>query len=87
MRTRRTAASTTSSTASRATCDALLHAPFIGFIGTPIELQDANTWAVVPAGSRGFDFYAMKDDRIAEDASVGDGESVVTLVNMAKPRS
>ena len=42
----------------------------------------------VPAGSRGFDFYAMKDDRMAEEASVGlmisDGESVGTLVNMAR---
>jgi hypothetical protein len=42
----------------------------------------------VPAGSRGFDFYAVKDDRMAEEASVGlmiwDGESVGTLVNMAR---
>lgn len=42
----------------------------------------------VPTGSRGFDFYAVKDDRMAEEASVGlmiwDGDSVGTLVNMAR---
>ena len=42
----------------------------------------------VPTGSRGFDFYAVKDDRMAEEASVGlmiwDGKSVGTLMNMAR---
>ena len=41
-----------------------------------------------PAGSRGFDYYAGKDDRMAEEASVGlmvwDGKSVGTLMNMAR---
>ena len=41
-----------------------------------------------PAGSRGFDFYALKDDRMAEEASVGlmiwDSKSVGTLMNMAR---
>jgi len=41
-----------------------------------------------PAGSRGFDFYAVKDDRMAEEASVGlmiwDSKSVGTLMNMAR---
>ena len=45
--TRRTAASTTSSTASpRHMRDALPNASFIGFTGTPIEQTDANTRAV-----------------------------------------
>jgi hypothetical protein len=42
----------------------------------------------VPTGSRGFDFYAVKDDRMAEEASVGlviwDGDSVGTLVRVAR---
>jgi hypothetical protein len=41
-----------------------------------------------PAGSRGFDYYAVKDDRMAEEASVGlmiwDSKSVGTLMNMAR---
>jgi hypothetical protein len=41
-----------------------------------------------PAGIRGFDYYAMKDDRMAEEASVGlmiwDIKSVGTLMNMAR---
>jgi hypothetical protein len=41
-----------------------------------------------PAGGRGFDFYAAKDERMAEEASVGlmiwDGKSVGTLTNMAR---
>jgi hypothetical protein len=41
-----------------------------------------------PAGSSGFDFYAVKDDRMAEEASVGlmiwDSKSVGTLMNMAR---
>ena len=45
--TRPTVASTTSSTATPATCGtALPNASFVGFTGTPIELQDANTRAV-----------------------------------------
>jgi hypothetical protein len=41
-----------------------------------------------PAGSRGFDYYAVKDDRMAEEASIGlmiwDSKSVGTLMNMAR---
>src|SRR5437870_10208997 len=41
-----------------------------------------------PAGSRGFDYYAVKDDRMAEEASAGlmiwDSKRVGTLMNMAR---
>jgi len=54
--------------------------------------NNVGNWPVkavpAPAGSRGFDFYAVKDDRMAEEASVGlmiwDSKSVGTLMNMAR---
>src|SRR2546428_2821277 len=43
-----------------------------------------------PAGSRGLDYYAVKDDRMAEEASAGlmiwDSKSVGTLMNMDRLR-
>jgi len=54
--------------------------------------NNVGDWSIrtvpAPAGSRGFDYYAVKDDRMAEEATVGlmiwDGKSVGTLMNMAR---
>ena len=44
--------------------DALPNATFIGFTGTPVEKQDANTPAVFGSGVTGLCHYSGHDDKI-----------------------